>query len=99
MSSEEEKSAQVIIDMLNQIVEEIGPEHMTSLLKAAKHKAHEAKYLGRCKNLKEAEAHIIGCGQCVSNMMPLESYWVMSHEVSDMQCELPLHTADRFQKN
>ena len=105
-----EKSAQArIVDRLRrvegqvrgvtQMVEEIGAHNMSALLKAALHKAHEAKYLSRCKNMEEAEAHFIGCSECLRNMMPLEIYWELSHEMPDMTCELPLHTADRFQKN
>ena len=100
MSFEEEPiDAEKFVREWEQMVEEIGAHNMSALLKAALHKAHEVKYLSRCESLKEAEAHIIGCGQCLNSMMPLEIYWELSHEMPDMTCELPLHTADRFQKN
>ena len=101
MSSEEETpiDAEEFVKEWEQMVTEIGADNMSALIKAALHKAHEAKYLSRCENMEEAEAHFIGCNRCLSNMMPLEVYWILSHEMSDMPCESPLHTANRFQKN
>jgi hypothetical protein len=100
MSLEEEPiDAEEFVKEWEQMVTEIGADNMSALIKAALHKAHEAKYLSRCKSMEEAEAHFIGCSKCLRNMMPLEIYWELSHEMPDMNCELPLHTADRFQKN
>ena len=85
--------------MVNAIVDSVGAENVTQLLASIKQKTHEAKYFSRCEDIKEAEAHMISCPECLGNMPPLEVYWKMTHHTKDVQCETPFHSKDRYLVN
>ena len=85
--------------MVNDVVNSVGAENVTQLLASIKQKTHEAKYFSRCESMEEAEDHMIGCSECLTNMPPLEVYWRMTHHTKDTQCETPFHSKDRYLVN
>ena len=94
------------MDMMNKVnrifdavVKDIGAEAMAQMLMSLKQKSHEAKNFANCESMQEVEKHMIGCSECLANMPPIEVYWRMTHVMPDTQCDMPMHSKDRYRVN
>ena len=85
--------------MVNDVVNSVGAENVTQLLASIKQKSHEAKNFANCESMQEVEKHMIGCPECLANMPPIEVYWKMTHVMPDTQCDMPMHSKDRYLVN
>ena len=85
--------------MVNDVVNSVGAENVTQLLASIKQKSHEAKNFANCESMQEVEKHMIGCPECLANMPSIEVYWKMTHVMPDTQCDMPMHSKDRYLVN
>jgi len=85
--------------ILNEVVDDIGAEAMAEMLMSLRQRSHEVKNFSNCESMQEAEKHMIGCPECLSNMPPIEVYWKMTHSMPDTPCATPMHSKDRHLVN
>jgi len=85
--------------LIKLILENVPEDHAVAMFQDLASKAHEFRIVNTHKTVEDFERHVIQCDQCISNMVPLENFWALSHARPDVPCVTPGHSESRFSKN